>query len=87
MKTTSHIAYESILPHLGNMHKTILEGLQKLQSGTFREIAKTCNLRDDQVWKRLSELEKKGLITSERLEHCTISGRLCTVWKLNENNN
>lgn len=66
------------------MHQKVLTGFIKIKKGTFREIAKAANLTESQTWKRLSELERQGLIKDESTVKCPSSGRKVTVWELVE---
>mgnify|MGYP003620827789 CR=1 FL=1 len=85
MKNTSILAHESIKPAKEILHSKILSGLKKIEKGTFREIAHASNLDEQQVWKRLSEMERKGMITyTEEKKQCEVSHRLCGIWKINE---
>lgn len=84
MKQTSKLAYESVKPHLAGIKRDIIQGLQKIEKGTFREIAKASYLRSEQVWKRLSELKREGLVKEAGTKTCQISNRPVTIWKLNE---
>lgn len=85
MKKTSILAHESIKPSKEVLHSKILAGMRKIKKGTFREIATASNLPEQQVWKRLSEMESKGMIsdTGEK-KQCNVSHRLCGIWKINE---
>lgn len=84
MRITSRIAHQSIQPQLGGIHKIIEAGMSKIKRGTFREIARASSLRDDQVWKRLSEMERKGIITNTGdIKICTVSNRPCHIWEIN----
>ena len=85
MKQTSILAHESIKPQKEILHTKILVGLKKIEKGTFREIAKASNLDEQQVWKRLSEMERKNMITyTDEKKQCEVSHRLCGIWKINE---
>lgn len=85
MKQTSILAHESIKPSKDVLYSKILAGMQKIKKGTFREIAKASNLNEQQVWKRLSEMESKGLISdSGEKKLCEVSNRLCGIWEINE---
>ena len=84
-KLTSVLAHESIKPQKEILHSKILSGLKKIEKGTFREIAKASSLDEQQVWKRLSEMERKGMITyTDEKKQCEVSHRLCGIWKINE---
>lgn len=88
MRITSRIAYKEIQPQIGGIHKIIEKGMAQIKRGTFREIARASSLRDDQVWKRLSEMERKGIITNTgEMKVCSISRRPCHIWEINETNN
>ncbi|NAW50388.1 winged helix-turn-helix transcriptional regulator [Elizabethkingia argentiflava] len=81
MRKTSIIAHE--LLDKTSFHSKIIIGLTKIKKGSFREIAQACGLREDQVWKRLSELEKKGLIRyTGEIKICQVSSRPVGVWEL-----
>ena len=84
MKQTSILAHESIKPAKEILHSKIMAGLKKIEKGTFREIAKASSLDEQQVWKRLSEMERKGMITyTDEKKQCEVSHRLCGIWKIN----
>lgn len=82
MKQTSIEAYKSILDDLPNRQREVLTGLIKIGSGTFREIAEAGNIPESTVWKRLSELRKKGLVKDDKTTFCKISKRVVTLWEL-----
>lgn len=84
MKETSRLAYESVKPHLAGVKRDIIQGLEKIKKGSFREIAKASYLRSEQVWKRLSELKREGMIKETGTKICHISNRPVTIWELNE---
>lgn len=85
MKETSVLAHAEIIPHKENLYRQILSGMQKIKQGTFREIAKAAHLECDQVWKRLSELQRKGEIVDTGMKkQCSISNRPCGIWELKE---
>lgn len=85
MKQTSILAHESIKPAKDFLHSKILQGLKKIEKGTFREIANAANLDEQQVWKRLSEMERKEMITyTDEKKQCQVSHRLCGIWEINE---
>lgn len=81
MKTTSLEAYHSIKDDLGGIQLQVFEGLQKIKKGSFRDIARACNLREAQVWKRLSELKKTGKAKETGTKICPVSGRSITIWE------
>lgn len=82
MNTNSQIAYESVKPLLPDLREKILTALESIGSGSFRDIAKASGLRDEQVWKRLSELEKAGRVANVNTKLCEISHRPVSVWEL-----
>ena len=86
MNNNSIQAHESIKPSMEFIHAKIVKALSVIQSGTFREIATECNMQPDQIWKRLSELERLGKIENVSDKRCEISGRSCSVWTLTNNN-
>ena len=83
MKQTSILAHESIKPAKEILHSKIMAGLKKIEKGTFREIAKASSLDEQQVWKRLSEMERMNIISNVSDKRCAVSGRKCSVWILN----
>ena len=83
MNQNSIDAHNSVKPAKEAIHSKILKGLTEIHSGTFREIATACNMHPDQVWKRLSELERSGKLQNVSDKRCEISGRTCSVWTLN----
>ncbi len=84
MKQTSILAHESIKPSKEVLYSKIIAGMRKIKNGTFREIATASNLPEQQVWKRLSEMKSKKMIsdTGEK-KQCQVSHRLCGIWKIN----
>lgn len=77
-------AGENFIASFKPSHKSkILEGLEKLKvGGTQEEIAKTTGLREDQVWKRLSELQTDGKIFDTGITRKLKSGLQGIVWQL-----
>ncbi|SHJ06814.1 hypothetical protein SAMN05443429_108113 [Cruoricaptor ignavus] len=85
-RITSKLAHNAIKPDKATMHRMIMQGLNDIIKGTSRQIAVAANLPHDKVWKRLSELERLGKISHTGLMMRDVeSGRLCGVWKINEN--
>lgn len=82
MLTNSQIAHESIKPYKEDLHSKIFDALEKIESGSFRDIAKASGLRDEQVWKRLSEMEKENKIENFSTKLCEISHRPVSVWRI-----
>ena len=83
-KITSQISAVLIRPHINNMHQRILKALENLNEGTFRQIAIEADLEPDQVWKRMSELEKKGYVDGTEITICQKTNRPVTLWKIKE---
>lgn len=66
-----------------SMHQKIMNVLSKKNySLTFREIASLGNMKAESVWKRLSELEREGMITTDGKKKCSITGKSVTLWKI-----
>lgn len=84
MKNTSKEAFESIKPTRPNLHRIILRALYQIKQGSFRDIASAAGLKPVQVWKRLSELERKNRIKPSGTKICPTSLRRVTIWKLIE---
>lgn len=86
MNQNSIDAHESIKPSKESIYIKIKSALKVIEKGTFREIATECKLQPDQVWKRLSEMERMNIISNVSDKRCEISGRSCSVWTLTNNN-
>ena len=86
MNQNSIDAHESIKPSKESLYIKIKTALKVIEKGTFREIATECKLQPDQVWKRLSEMERMNIISNVSDKRCEISGRSCSVWTLTNNN-
>lgn len=73
-KENSYDAHQAIKHDKAILHKRILEAMRLMgRCGTFRQIATVAELKDMQVWKRLSELEKMGLVeTCGKIKWVTI---------------
>ncbi len=80
---TSIAAHDSIKPDKEALHNQIIEGMNKLRvGGNFDEISVHAGLKREQVWRRLSELEKDGKIFNTGVTHTSITARAATVWQL-----
>ena len=66
------------------MHQRILKALENIKTGTFRQIAIEAELEPDQVWKIMSELEKKGYVEGNEITICQKTNRTVTLWKIKE---
>ena len=81
-KPTSKEGENYIQPFKKNHKEKILEGLERLKiGGTHEELSAVCGLRPDQVWKRLSELEREGGIFYTGLTRKLKSGVSGMVWQ------
>jgi len=84
-RPTSKEGEAHIAPFKPNHKEKIKEGLGKLKvGGTQEEIADAAELRPDQVWKRLSELEEDGIIYNTGITRKLKSGVSGIVWQLKE---
>lgn len=82
-RPTSRAAHESVKPRKPSHFEKIIEGLNKIKvGGTFEEISRSCGLSDSQVWKRLSELERGGVIFNTYITRKLKSGDKGIVWQL-----
>ena len=72
----------NIKPDKPTLYKKIREALEVIGNGTFRQIAKQANLEDMQVWKRLSEMERLGIISNVADRVCPYRNR-SSIWILN----
>lgn len=78
---TSKAAAKTVKQFSKKRHALILWGLG-IREGTFYDIAETTGLEPSQVWRRLNELERKGLIEPTGGERRGPTGRMCRVWRL-----
>lgn len=82
-RPTSKAAEAYIKPYKPSHSNKIRIGLENLKvGGTFEEIALASGLEDDQVWKRLSEMERNGVIYNTGLTRRLKSGAFGTVWQV-----
>lgn len=80
---TSNAAYRSLDPaNLSERYQKILLALKKIKEGTFEEVAVAAGLEPQMVWKRLSELQKSGLIYRPGNKRRLKSGREGFTWCL-----
>ena len=81
---TSHEAWNSVkdTPMLSDHHNKIIEGLTKIGNGYYEEIALASNLTNEQCHKRLSELERLGLIEKDGNKKKTSSGRNAFCYRI-----
>lgn len=65
------------------LHILILKAMREINVPcTFREIARQLKLKDEQIWKRLNELEKDNKVTVTGKKKCQFSGRNVSLWGL-----
>jgi hypothetical protein len=82
---TSHIAAAGTKNFAPEHRQRILDALKTMPNneGTFAEIARAAGLTESQVWKRLSELERKDLIIhNSRVKYEPGSRYPRAIWKL-----
>jgi len=83
MKPTSKEGHEFIKPHKPNHSAKIKEGLTRLRiGGTHEEIATVSGMKECQVWKRLSEMERNEIIFDTGIKRKLKSGVHGIVWQL-----
>lgn len=83
MKPTSKEAHEAIKPIKPTHKQIIVDVMQRYgKPMTFQMMAVQCRLNESQVWKRLSELERDGVIKYTDLKGTTSSGCKAGYWKL-----
>lgn len=81
-RQTSKEGEAHIKPFKPNHKAKILVGLERLKiGGTFEEISLTSGMKDSQVWKRLSEMEKDGTIFNTGITRKLKSGVHGIVWQ------
>lgn len=82
-KPTSKEGEAFIKPHKSTHYEKIKDGLEKLKvGGTHEEISSACGLKEQQVWKRLSELERRGDIFNTGITRKLKSSVNGIVWQL-----
>jgi hypothetical protein len=69
---------------LSDIHRNILYALSQLFEATFEEIAAYLHVEKSTIWKRLSELDKKGLIYHPGTKKALRSGRAGKIWRLTD---
>lgn len=80
---TSKAGHEHIKPHKPTHREKILEALMKLKGGaTQEELAAAAGMRPDQVWKRLSEMERDEEIFNTGVTRKLKSGVNGIVWQV-----
>jgi hypothetical protein len=82
-KPTSKAGEEFIRVYKQSHKEKILSALEKLKvGGTYEEISKVSGMREDQVWKRLSELSADEKIFDTGITRRLKSRLQGTVWQL-----
>lgn len=80
---TSKAAFESLDPErLNKTYKGIILALTKIRSGHFEDIAYQMKVEPSIVWKRLSELQKGGIIRKTGYKKMLKSTRFGYIWEL-----
>lgn len=86
LPSTSLEAYKAVSPEmLTNHHKCILIALNVLKSGTYEQIAEAVAMEKHQVGRRISELERMGVIYKPGEKRNTSTRRQAFVYKIVEN--
>lgn len=82
---TSKEAYRSLDPDkLTETKRKILYALSQLFQGSHEDIAAYLKMERSVIWKRLSDLEKDGLIFRPGIKKALRSGRLGFVYQLSD---
>lgn len=80
---TSIDAYHSIRQEdLADIYQKILKGLERLGMASTEQLATYLTIDHSRIWKRVSELNKMGLIFRPGHKVPTKSGRQSYVWAL-----
>lgn len=86
LPSTSLEAYAAVSPEmLTNHHKCILVALNVLKSGTYEQIAEAVAMEKHQIGRRISEMERMGIIYKPGEKRLTSTGRNAFVYKIVEN--
>ena len=79
---TSHAAAEQAEPVINRHHRIIMGYLADLPfGGTSYDIAGGVGLENQQVNKRMRELERNGLVLESERRGLTPSGRSAIIWR------
>lgn len=80
---TSILAHDSVKDDKEVLHAKIIAGMNKLRvGGNVDEISVYAGLKREEIWRRMSELERDGKIFNTGLTHTSITGRAAIVWQL-----
>lgn len=71
---------------LSKIHRLILFALSQIGEGTYEEISAAIKMPKDKVWKRMSELNRDGLIYRPGNKRLLKSGRSGYTWMLTGKN-
>jgi predicted transcriptional regulator len=80
---TSIDARNSLRPEdLADIYQKILKGLERLGTASNEQLASYLTIEHSRIWKRVSELNKMGLIFRPGHKVPTKTGRQSFVWQL-----
>ncbi len=83
MRDTSRLAYQDIKPKLGELQQTILILVHGNPDHTDKELAQIAGKSDPaDIRRRRGELVDMGYVVSSGKRICTVSGKLCHVWRV-----
>jgi hypothetical protein len=81
LSDTSLLAYARLQPKLRKKYEAIvktMEPVRGLEDWTGQELARTI----PGAWKRLSEMERLGLIKKNQKRKCSVTGEYAWGWEL-----
>jgi hypothetical protein len=78
---TSKAAARSMRPHTQAIMIQILDSL-RMSPQTHSEVALSTGLKEQQVWKRISDLKNDCKVVASGLEKVGPSGRRQTIWQV-----
>lgn len=79
---TSKDAYNSFDPEkIGEIYKKIVVALREMKVGTYEDIARKLKMKPEQIWKRMSEAHRLGLVHRTGIRKKMASGREGFVWE------
>ncbi len=80
---TSHEANRKAVPEMRmEHHKKIISALEKLKAANYEVIAAQIKLDKHQVGRRMSELERMGLVHNTKIQTTTSTGRKAYAYSL-----
>lgn len=83
---TSLMAYNSILPELGERQLSVYKTIKKLEFCTNAMVSKYLSLPINCVTPRCNELRKKGLVNRSHVSRCPVTKNTAQYWKINDLN-